>query len=409
MGWLTETLSRRVPVRTIVEELRLEGRSAILLVVGGGWALSLGTRFVFPSLLSDIQTAFGLDLTIAGLLISLLWFAYALGQFPGGVLGDRVGEGRVLLVSTGLAMAMVLLVTVATSRWMLFLATALFGATTALYGPTRFTILSDIYAERDGIAVGFVQAAGDIGSAVLPVVAGLCAVYLSWRVGFGFLIPLYAVVFFGLWRFVPRRTSGATSAVDELSRGSVKYVVDSMRQRAVLIVTAIQVFRTFTYHSFTGFYPTYLVVVKDLDQSTAVFLFSLFFAMGVVVQPTSGASNDRFGPKSTLVVALGISSLAFLGLPFVFGLYPLVVMTVLVSILSAVTPITQTYLTNALPTDMQGTGLGAIRTVFILLGSSGPLIVGSLADRGLFDEAFMLLGALLTISLTLSFFVPPEE
>lgn len=409
MGRLLNRFSGRAFVRTTIQDLRSQGRGLILVLVGGGWALSLGTRFVFPALLPDIRTAFGFDLTVAGLLISLMWFMYALGQFPGGISGDRFGEGRVLLVSTSLAMVMVLFVTVATNQWLLFLGVALFGATTALYGPTRFTILSDIYTERDGLAVGLVQAAGDVGSAVFPVIAGLCATYFSWRMGFGFLIPLYLLVIIGLWKFVPRRTSGTTSAVDELSLDSVKYVFQEMRQRAVIIVTAIQVFRTFTYHSFTGFYPTYLVVIKGLDQSTAVFLFSLFFVMGVIVQPTSGASNDRLGPKTTLVAALAVASGAFLALPFVYGLYSLVGMTILLSILSAVTPITQTYLANALPSDMQGTGLGAIRTVFIMLGSSGPLLVGYFADNELFDEAFMLLGGLLVISLLLSLFVPLKE
>ncbi|MFC7009811.1 MFS transporter [Halalkalicoccus salilacus] len=55
---------------------------------------------VYPALLPRIRMTYGMTLTTAGALLTALWLAYAFGQLPAGMLADRVGEGRVMMVST---------------------------------------------------------------------------------------------------------------------------------------------------------------------------------------------------------------------------------------------------------------------------------------------------------------------
>jgi len=74
---------------------------------------SIGVRFAYPTLLPFFQTSFGISLSVASLLVSLLWVAYAVGQFPGGVLGDRFGEGNILVASTLLSLVGITAVAVA--------------------------------------------------------------------------------------------------------------------------------------------------------------------------------------------------------------------------------------------------------------------------------------------------------
>lgn len=45
----------------------------------------MGVRMIYPVLLPRIRTAYDLDLTTAGFLLTVLFLAYALGQLPGGV------------------------------------------------------------------------------------------------------------------------------------------------------------------------------------------------------------------------------------------------------------------------------------------------------------------------------------
>lgn len=390
---------------TLARELWSDGRGWILLGVAGGWFLSLGVRLIFPALLPYLREAFSLSLTIAGLLVTCLWIAYALGQFPGGIIGDRLGEGNALVVSTFVSGVTIAVVAAANSAWILFAATILFGFSTALFGPARFTILSAIYDDRDGTAIGLTLSAGEIGNATLPVAAGVLAAVASWRLGFAVTVPLFFLMTVVLFRFVPGKLSQG-SAVDSLSIETLRYLARGIARRSIAIVTGIHLFLFFVHQAFTGFYPTYLVEMKGFSPTLAAGFFGLFFVAGVFVQPLAGMGGDRFGPRPTLVVVTAVSAIALFALPLVDTLAGIALVTIVSSTLLGVTPLTQTYLVNAMPDDMRGSGLGLLRTGLIALGATGPVIVGAVAEAGFFDAAFFGLAVAAGAGIVLSFFVP---
>lgn len=229
-----------------------DDRGKILFAIAGGWFLSIGIRLAYPVLLPHLRDTYGLDLTEAGMLLSILWLAYAVGQLPGGILADRVGEGRVLVASTAISAVTIVFVATAASTPILFAATALFGFGTALYGVSRFTALSEIYPENDGVAIGVTMAAGEAGNVTLPAVAGIIATSLTWQFGFSFTVPLFLLVALGLWVFVPSHTAGETSAVDSVSLNSVRYVFSEVTRPTTLLVALIQILGYSIWQAFTG-------------------------------------------------------------------------------------------------------------------------------------------------------------
>lgn len=381
----------------------------MLTAIAGGWFLSIGVRMIYPVLLPYLRESFGLSLAMGGLLLTALSVAYALGQLPGGVLADRLGEGTILALSTLVSAGTVTLVVVAESTPVLFAATVLFGFGTGLYGVARFTALGDIYDEQVGTATGVTLAAGDGGQSLLPPAAGFLAVALTWQVGFGFTVPAFLLAAAVLWLTVPGRTSGPTSAVDELSLDSVRYVLAGLRQpRIVRGATAI-LLGNCIWQAFTSFYPTYLIEVKALEPTVAGGLFGLFFALGIVIKPLAGAGYDRFGARRSLALLVLVSGIAFGALPAVHGFWPLVQLTALASFLLGYGTILLSYLTASLPTNMRGTGLGAIRTTYWTIGSVSPALFGLAADRGFFDEAFLALSVLAGLMIVLALRLPELE
>lgn len=389
-------------MRTVVADLWSDGRGWILLAVGAGWALSIGVRFVYPALVPYLQSDFGIGLTTTGLLLTLLWGAYAVGHVPGGILGDRIGEGNIVVLSTLVSAGAVLVVATAVTVPMLFAGTVAFGFATALYGPTRFTIFTDIYSERAGSAIGVTMAAGNVGNTVFPVAAAVIASYATWRVGFGAFVPLFLVVAVALWIAVPGRTSSGDSAVDEFSRDVLVRIKRGITREAIPTVVLVQITASFVIQGFSSFYPTYLTVAKGLSPQLAATLFGLFFAVGAVIQPVAGSALDRFGTRPTLAASFGGCVVSLWLLPFTQGLVPLVALTILVSAWNGCGVATQTYIASSLPEDMQGTGLGTLKATWMLIGATSPLLIGVLADYGSFDEGFMLLAAVGTVGLVLT-------
>ena len=396
-------------VQKMWSDLWEDGSGWILIAVSAGWFLSIGVRYIYPSVLPFIRESFGIDLTLAGFLLSVLWTSYALGQFPGGVLGDKVGEGNILVVSSALSTVAVLLVTISVSIWMVFAATAVFGFATGLYGPHRFTVFTDIYSERSGTAVGITMAAGSIGNTVLPAIAVAIAGYMTWRLGFGVLVPVFVAVCVAIYLLVPSRTSTSTGDTDSFSTRTLRRVARSITVRGIPVVVSIHIVLAFVSNGFLGFYPTYLIEVKGFSPQVAAILFGSYFAFGVGIQPLAGMCRDRFGSRFTLTLIAAIFFSGLVALQFGTSLTHIMMLTILLSHRNGLGVVTNTFIADTLDDDIKGSGLGLLRTSWILTGASSPIFVGFLGDLGQLRFAFLVLAGIAGVATLLTFFVPKSD
>jgi MFS family permease len=191
-----------------------------------------------------------------------------------------------------------------------------------------------------------------------------------------------------------------------LSFARARAIIAELRTKTLLLVTVVLLFYLLVWQSFTGFYPTYLVDVKGFSPAVAGTVFAVFFGVGVVVKPVSGAAYDRIGMRGSLLAVLVGPVLGLAVLPYIHGFWPIVAVTALVSTMLGSGAITQSYLADTIPADMRGTGLGVIRTTAATLGSSGPVLFGLLADRGFFDEAYLVLAGLMVLVVLLTLRMP---
>jgi MFS family permease len=396
-------------VASTVDALRGDGRGWVLLAVSTGWLLGLGIRLVFPAVLPYIRAEFGMDLPTAGLLLSALWAGYALMQFPGGLAADRFGERNVLVTGIAVTTVGVLGVVVAPDVESFFVGTVLVGLGMGMFGTTRITILSDVFPERSGTAIGFNQAAGNVGTTVMPAAAGFLAVYVGWRWGFGVSVPFFALVAGLLWTALPSRTSTPAAFGRTDLRASLRHLRRAVSHPSVVYVTLTMMMASFIYQGFTGFFPTYLDAQKGLDAELAATLLGVFFATAVVVQPVAGMVRDRFGARRTLVGILVSTALFLAVLSFAEGLPALVTVTVLLSVQLAFWPVGNSYVADVVPDDIQGTTVGLSRTFFLLVGAAGPTFVGVAADAGGFDEAFLALAAVALVGVVPALRLGPAD
>lgn len=383
-------------------------RGKVISAIAMGWLLSIGVRLTYPVMIPHLRDAYGLGLTGAGILLTVLWVAYALCQLPSGVLADWIGAGWVMILSTFIAAMTLTLVVIGGSISTLYISTAMFGAGTALYAVARYSVLSDIYPDRLGTAVGLTSAAGDVGNTILPPIASFLAAVLMWQVGFGFTIPIFILVGFGLWITVPKRTEAEKNRDSVVSKKRLLKVLEALRQPAIVLVTLIQALGTSVWQAFTGFYPTYLIEIKGMSSGVASGLFALFFAIGIIIKPLAGNSYDQIGAQWTLLIVIGISAMGIAFLPFVSSLWSLIVVTILVSLLLGRGTVSLSYMTDTLSDDVQNTGFGSLRTIYMLVGAASPVLIGSIADRGYFDEAFLLLAAISGVTALLAIKLPKQ-
>ena len=153
------------------------------------------------------------------------------------------------------------------------------------------------------------------------------------------------------------------------------------------------------YQGFTSFFPTYLISIKGIDESTAAGLFSIFFIGGLLIQPALGWLSDKHGFFQPLIFTTALTAFGLLILPFTNGILPIAIVVAIISLQLGFWPTITTYDVSLLPTEAQGSSLGLQRTTFLLSGAAGPILVGFLADSNLFNEAYYVLSICAIVSL----------
>ncbi len=364
-------------------------------------------RFVVPGILPTITGDFGVSDSAAGLAVTVLWITYAVMQFPAGLFADRLGERT--LLAAGLLVAGAGLVSYAfTPTFGLFVAaTGLFGLGTGLYGPPRGTVISKTYDDNDGAAFGTMLAAGSVGAAALPAVAAVAVGEVDWRTVLGVAAPGFLAGAVAVWWAVPDTRVGTDDGSPDHSLGeAVRAAAVAVRNRRIALAVAGATLMLFAFQAATAFLTTYLTTVKTLSQGTAGALLGALFLVGAASQSVAGGLADRYGAPPVLTAIGIVSVLPLVALPLVEGRAALAVLSAAVGVRMSIGPVSNAYIVDLLPDDVQGTAWGALRTGFFVVGSFGSTAVGVMADAGLFDAAFYGLAAITAVGAAVYVFLP---
>lgn len=375
----------------------VDGSGWVLVALAVGWFLQTGVRLAYAVMVPQIRDSFSISNTGAGFFFTVILLTLAAVQFPSGLVADRIGERRVLIASVAATTLGVLLLASAPVAAVFFVGCVFFGLGSGLFQPPSISILSRVFPERTGTAHGVIFASGSVGTIVLPVIAGVIALRFGWRAGFGFAVPIFLGIVWGVWRVLPK-TEVVQDADPEPIARVVKVSVEVVLRREILLVASAMAIVAVAFNGLSAFLPTYFLEAKGLDQVTATTLFSLFFASAFVFQTVAGMLADRLGTRYILLVIPAICAGSIFVLTLVDGILLLAVFTVPLSSLSAFISVANTYYVSTLPDDRQAGGLGLLRSAIIGMAAMSPVFIGYLADTGRFTFSFQLIGAGLIVS-----------
>lgn len=160
-------------------------------------------RLVISPLIPQIRAEFGVTNATVGLGLSGMWLAYALSQFPSGVLGDRYGERTVILAAVGATAVASLLIAVSPSILAFIVFAVVLGAGAGLHYSVATTFLAKQF-DNIGRAIGVHVAGGPIAGLAAPPLAALVGSRYGWRAGIALGVAV-AVPVFALfaWRVRP--------------------------------------------------------------------------------------------------------------------------------------------------------------------------------------------------------------
>jgi MFS family permease len=373
-------------------------QSVLALCVLAYFGSRVGQVAVSP-LVPEITASFGVSKSAIGAALTGMWAAYALVQYPAGVFGDRFGERPVVLVSLVTAAVGAALLAAVPTFPLFVLVIGLLGAGVGLYYNAGTALLARQF-DSVGRAIGVHRIGGQAAGLLTPVAVAAVSLRFGWRAGLlvGVVAAVPALAFFG-WGVRP--TPPRRPDVRVRDRIGLDRAVDLLTRPGLAYATAVAVLAEFAGMATTSFLPTFLVEARGLSLARASLLFSLYFVVVGVAQPATGWLSDRAGRGRATALATVAGTAGYAALVAAEGL-PVAVAGVLLAgyAMSWSAPV-QAQFVDRLGADERGAGFGLVRTVYVLLGSLGSVVVGTVADAAGWRVAFGLLAAVLALATAL--------
>ncbi len=376
-----------------------------------GWAVLQCGRFILSPLLPAIIDDLSLTAATAGLALTAFQAVYAVTQYPSGRLSDEWSRATLLL--PGLGVLVVAFVAIgAAPTYLAFVGGAvLLGLGKGVYVVPSRALLSDLFVERRGRALGVYTAGTDVGGlaaaglAALVLAASLPLVGLpagwhaaleaaGWRSPFLPIAGLLALaaLLYAAWNREPFRRGPASLELGT----TVRRLATTREQREVLAAYALFYFMV---GGWINFLPTYLATAKGAPESLASAGFALVFLTGICTKPAAGWLSDRFPRRAVSVTGLLLATAALAGVVLASSVPVLAVCVVALALgYKTQFPIVDAILLDAAPEANMGGDLGAARALFLGVGSLGPAYVGVTASTLGYGVAFAGLAGCLLVA-----------
>jgi YNFM family putative membrane transporter len=354
------------------------GRRTVLVSAVAANFGQFGARVAISPFVLTIAATFQQSKSVIGLVLTLLWATYAILQFPSGVLADRYGERRIVFLALGLTAVGSLSVAAAPTFPIFAAATLLLGIGAGLYFAAGTALLDRRFA-GSGLAFSLHSSGGPLAGLAVPVVASLVAATYGWRVGVA-VGAAAATLALAVARVAIGPTPPASPDARLRDRLQVATVRELLSRRGVAFTTLIGVVGMYVFQSFVSFFPSFLQEHHGLSRETASFATGVAFLLIAVVMPLVGHLADRTDVDVGIAVPMLVTATGFGALLVPNVDWLLVPGVGLVGVGLTWGGAVQSRFMREFADHERGTGFGLVRTLTVLLGSTGNLLTGVLAD-----------------------------
>lgn len=329
--------------------------NTVLVLCSTVWFMVYLYRSVTPPLLPLIEDSFKITHIQAGFAVTLQWFAYALMQFPSGVLSDRFDKRNLIVVTTISFSSVVFLIGMANDYLeFLFLITML-GATTGTYLPVGINLISDTFYAKRGLPIGIHFTFSSIAGVLTPVLATSIAISFNWRwVYFLVSIPGFAIAFLFYKKVLKQPRVKKRKPLPKFSQ-----IKKALLDPSILITMVASGLINFSSHAFVTFLPSFLLFYKALELRQVGVLSAVPFVAGVFSKLFGGWLSDRFGKVKVMATIIFISGVSLLFLPGFSSILLIIACLILAGIgVSGYWPVLTAYLMDVFPVNVRGGHMG---------------------------------------------------
>lgn len=358
-----------------------------LLVFTAIFLVNFLGRIIPGPLLPVIEQDLGIDHARAGGLFFLISAGYFVTLPCSGFVSARLGHrGTILLSATTLGLAL-LLAGAGQSLAMLWPALLLMGMAAGLYLPSGVAAITDLVPPRQwGAAMAVHELAPNTSFVLAPFFAMGVVQVLSWRAAL-VLLGCASLVVAALYRVWGRGGDGTGQAPVPRAVGPL------LRERAFWVMVVLFGLGISATLGVYAMLPLYLVTERGMEPGAANTLVALSRIPTIGMALTAGFVTDRVGPRTAIALVFGVAG----SMTVLLGVAPQawVPVAVFLQPMLAVCffPAGFAMLAAIAPPQSRNVAVSlAVPGGFLLGGGVVPLLIGALADVGMFSGAIVMTG-----------------
>ncbi len=367
-------------------------RDTVLALCTLAFFVTMVGRLAISPVIPAITDEFSVSNATVGIALSGMWLTYGLAQYPSGVLADRYGERVIVLAAIGGTVVFGLVLAIAPVFLAFLLGTILLGAFAGLHYSVATTLLSRTY-DRVGTAVGVHNNGATAAGLLTPVAAAWVGTRYGWRPAVALValvgIPAFVLFAVKVEPTEPRRPDEALR-----NRFAVGPAAELLSRPAVAFTVGLAIVGEFAWQGLASFLPTFLVEYQGYSTTLAGSVFAVYFLAQAPGQIAVGAAGDRFGYDTAIAGCMAAGAVGIGVLLLAPGLAAVVAAALCLGVAMSFGAALMPRFLGAMTAAERNAGFGLVRTVYMIVASSGSVVVGALADRFGWPPTFAVLGAL---------------
>ncbi len=330
---------------------------------------------------------------IVGLISAFSPLAGILFSFPIGLMSDKIGRKKLLLVSAFIfTVAPLLYLSVSSPMWLIPIR-FFHGIATAILGPVSAAMIVKAYETSKGEKLGFYSSATLVGRALAPMLGGFIISYFASQ---GAALTQYSYVYIAAFILAMPVLLFTMLIRDEAHEGgfAVRDLLIDLKyflaNKQLFSTAAVEMATYFAYGALETYLPLYLTELNIPAREIGL-IFSVQILSIALSQPIFGKLADVIDKRK--LVLLGILTL---GLAIgTLGYFQTVFAATLIGLvfalgLSFTSVATSSYVAEVTAKDKLGASLGALSAIMDIGQTVGPFVTGIAITYFSFKAGFLM-------------------
>ncbi|MDR3592494.1 MAG: MFS transporter [Negativicutes bacterium] len=393
-------------------------RFGVVALLTAGTFINAVDRASLSIAVPSIIKEFGIDTATMGFALSAFFWAYAIGNAPGGNLADKYGTKKVLGWAAAIWSVFSALTGAATNVFHIMVARFGVGIGEAASLPTSAKIIASNFPSQErGTAVAVAWTGIRIGNAATPILMAFLVANYGWRAAF-IITGLGSLLWVVLWYFSftdLSETQAKEAGIKEKIKVPWKVITTN---RTLIGLTVVKFTQDFLQWLFLTWVPGYLVMGRGFSVITMGFYVSLSYAVAAICQPLVGYMSDWLikqgwsvsRARKTVQVTLQLLASTIIITGYTDSVpIAMFFMVVAISAESICAGHMWTLMTEVVPPRLVGSVGGLINSIGSAAGIFSPIVTGIIVKvTGSFTLALLMGGCSILLAAVVLLVVVPE-